>query len=70
MALFELEQHYEDEQPEYRAPTFRECAEEDVDLTFFEASEHAALWKVNGKESLVIFESDDLRDRSDRKSVV
>ena len=64
MALFELEQHYENEQPEYHAPTFRECAEEDIDLAFFEANEHAALWKVNGKETLVIFESDDLRDRS------
>lgn len=64
MALFELEQYYENEQPEYHAPTFKECAAEDIDLTFFDASEHAEERNVDGKDVVVIFEDSDLRERS------
>ena len=64
MALFELEQHYENEQPEYHAPTFKECAAEDIDLIFFDASEHAETRNVDGNDVVVIFEDSDLRERS------
>lgn len=64
MALFELEQHYENDQPDRHTPTFKECAVEDIDLAFFNDSEHAEKRNVDGKDAVVIFEDSDLRERS------
>ena len=42
MALFELNQEYGTvPDKEWKAPTFKECAAADIDLTFFEQDEHA-----------------------------
>lgn len=65
MALFELKQEYGAEPPqEWRAPTFKDCAAADIDLTFFEESEHADLHNVDGKDVLVILDTHDLREHS------
>lgn len=65
MALFELNQEYGtvlDE--EWKAPTFKECAAADIDLTFFEQDEHAEWHTVDGKKALVIVEDQRLKERS------
>lgn len=59
-----LFQHYENSDPQWKPPTFKECAEKDIDLVFFEENEHAATHKIDGKESLVIFEDSTLKVRS------
>ena len=52
MALFELEQDFgSDPETEWKAPTFKDCAAADIDLTFFEQDEHADLHTVDGKEA-------------------
>ena len=62
MALIELDQIYGAEDPEdLTAPTFKDFAAEDIDLTFFNGNEHADLHKVDGTEYLVIVEEEDVR---------
>ena len=61
MALFELKQEYADETPEWKAPTFKDCAAADIGLAFFNACEHAQLRTVDGKEMLVILEETALK---------
>ncbi len=34
MALFELDQHYENQSPEWRTPTFKDCVAADIGLAF------------------------------------
>ena len=67
MALFDVEliQHYENEEPEWTPPTFKDCAAADIDLTFFNNNEHAALHHIDDKKDvLVIFEESDLRQHN------
>ena len=62
MALFELTQSYESEQPEeWQRPTFKDCAAADISLAFFNNDEHAEQHTVDGKLALVILEEDDMR---------
>ncbi len=61
-ALF---QHYENPDPQWKLPTFKECAEEDIDLVFFQKNEHASMHKIDGKEALlVVFEDSSLKVQS------
>lgn len=61
-ALF---QHYENPDPQWKLPTFKECAEEDIDLVFFQENEHASMHKIDGKEALlVVFEDSSLKVQS------
>lgn len=64
MALFELKQHYENEENQRKPPTFKECAAREIDTTFFDESEHAEEYKVDGKLMLGIQEEADLRKHS------
>lgn len=64
MALFELDQKYEDEEPEWKAPTFKECVESDVDEVFFNEDEHADIHTVDGKKVLVVLETSRLQEHS------
>ena len=42
--------------------TFKDHASEDIDLAFFNESEHADRHTIDGKECLVVLEDDDLRE--------
>ena len=64
MALFDIAQHYENEDPEWKKPTFKECVAADIDLAFFNAEEHAEPHIVDGNEYLVIVEEEDVRKHS------
>ena len=65
MALFELNQEYGTAtDKEWKAPTFKECAAADIDLTFFAQDEHAEWHTVDGKKALVIVEDQRLKERS------
>ena len=64
MPLFQLKQHYENETPEWTAPTFKDCAAADIRLAFFNENEHASIRNVDGKDVLVILEEDSLREHS------
>lgn len=65
MALFELEQDFgSDPETEWKAPTFKDCAAADIDLTFFEQDEHADLHTVDGKEALVIVDDQRLKEHN------
>lgn len=61
MALFELKQHYENEEKPRKPPTFKDCAAREIDTTFFDEDEHAEEYKVDGKLMLGIQEEADLR---------
>lgn len=43
------------------APTFKDCVERDIDLAFFNLSEHAETHHVDGKLIPVVLEEDDVR---------
>ena len=62
MPLFDLEQHYENATPEWKRPTFKDCAAADITLAFFNESEHAEKHTVDGEEALIILEDFDMRD--------
>ena len=65
MALFDLEQEYGAERKaEFARPTFKDCVAVDIDLTFFNADEHAELHTVDGKEMLIVWEEDLLRQHN------
>lgn len=65
MALFELKQEYGTApQEEWKAPTFKDCAAADIDLTFFETDEHADIHNVDGKDVPVVLDTHDLRQHS------
>ena len=64
MALFELKQHYENKEDPWEPPTFKECAAMEIDATFFDQSEHAEEYKVDGRTMLCIREETDLRKHS------
>ena len=65
MALFELNQDYEPKPgEEWSAPTFKDCAAADLELTFFEENEHAEWHTVDGKKVLVILEDHGLKERA------
>lgn len=64
MALFELDQKYEDPQEPWKMPTFKDCAAADVPQTFFNGDEHAELREVDGKECLIILEESTLKEHS------
>ena len=64
MPLFDLEQHYENATPEWKRPTFKDCAAADITLAFFNESEHAEKHTVDGEEALIILEDFDMRDHS------
>jgi len=64
MALFELEQHYENEAPERTPPTFKDCAAADIIKAFFCENEHASWHNIDGKKALVIFEESTLKEHS------
>lgn len=66
MALFELKQTYSDGgSDEWKAPTFKDCVEKDIDYTFFNENEHAEYHKIDDREHiLVIFEENTIKTRS------
>lgn len=66
MALFELKQNYStDTGEEWQMPTFKDCVEKDIDLTFFNNNEHAEYHKIDSKENiLVIYEENVIKKRS------
>lgn len=63
MALFELEQDYENAEQEKKR-TFKDFAAADIDAVFFNGDEHAEPHNVDGKDVLVILEKRDVRDHS------
>lgn len=65
MALFELDQEYGTEPPkEWKPPTFQDCVAADVDLVFFNRTEHANLHTVDGVEALVVLEENATKEDS------
>jgi hypothetical protein len=62
--LFDLTQSYENMTKEWKMPTFRDCVKKDIDLAFFNVSEHADMHLVDGKECPVVIEDEDLREHS------
>lgn len=64
MALFELKQDYGEPASPWERPTFKDCAQADIELAFFNGSEHADWHNVDGKDALVIFEDSKLKERS------
>lgn len=46
------------------APTFKDCAANDITQVFFNGDEHAEMRKVDGKDALVILEEDTLKEHS------
>lgn len=63
MALFELKQDVAAPGNPWKRPTFKDCVAADIDLTFFEANEHAEWRTVDGKKALVILEDISLKER-------
>lgn len=61
MALFELNQSYENAAEEWKRPTFKDCAAADIDLAFFNGEEHAETHKVDGKDALIVLEENTLK---------
>ena len=64
MALFEITQDYENEEEEWKRPTFKDCAKADISLAFFNLDEHAETHTIDGKEAPVIIEESTLREHS------
>jgi len=65
MALFELNQSYENAAEEWTRPTFKDCVAADIDLAFFNGDEHAELHNVDDKKDvLVVLEEDILKRHS------
>lgn len=62
-ALFDLEQDYENAEPQKKR-TFKDFASADISAVFFNGDEHADLHNVDGKDVLVILEKDGVRDHS------
>lgn len=58
MALFE------NESLNWKRPTFKDCAAEDITETFFNQDEHACLQNIDGKDVTVILEEYILHERS------
>ena len=62
MALFELNQSYENAPVEWQRPTFKDCVARDIDLAFFNGDEHAEKHHVDDKKDvLVVLQEDDAR---------
>lgn len=67
MALFELKQDYGNaEEGLPPPPTFKDCAAADIDLVFFNGTEHADIHLIDGKEALVVIEEGGLREHNSR----
>ena len=65
MALFEMEQEHGTEAPtEFVRPTFKDCAAVDINLAFFNEDEHAEWHTVDGKQMLIVWEEDLLRQHN------
>ena len=67
MALFELNQSYENAAPttERKRPTFKDCVAADIDLAFFNGNEHAERHNIDEKTNvLVVLEEDNLKRRA------
>lgn len=67
MALFDLidlEQHYENKTPGRARLTFKDCAAADITDVFFCEDEHAEMHNIDGKDMLVIFQEDKLKEHS------
>lgn len=65
MPLFDLEQHFGEDPPEeWKRQTFKDCAAADINLAFFNESEHAERHTVDGEEALIILEDFDMREHS------
>lgn len=62
MALFDLKQDYENAEPEWKPPTFKDCAAADISIVFFNGNEHAEPRKVDGKECLIVLEESTLKE--------
>lgn len=64
MPLFDLDQEYEwPEKPEVKK-TFQDYATEDIDSVFFNATEHAEMREVDGKEVPVVIEDGRVKPHS------
>jgi hypothetical protein len=65
MALFELDQNYgEDEETEWKMPTFKDFIKEDLERAFFCEDEFAEWHIIDGKKCLVVVEEEDVRQHS------
>ena len=64
MALFELNQKYENAADGWKPPTFKDCAAADISLAFFNGGEHAERRTVDGKECLIVLEESALKEHS------
>ena len=64
MALFELNQKYENAADGWKPPTFKDCVAADISLAFFNGGEHAERRTVDGKECLIVLEESTLKEHS------
>ena len=65
MALFELNQDYGPKPgEEWSAPTFKDCAAADLELTFFEENEHAEWHTVDEKKVLSFLKNQGWKERA------
>ena len=63
--LFDVEQHFGEEPPkEWKRPTFKDCAEADIKLTFFNEDEHAEWHNVDGVDALIVLDDVDVREHA------
>lgn len=67
MALFDLidlKQHYENKEPENPPLTFKEAAAADITDVFFCGDEHAEMHNIDGKDVLVIFYENTIKEHN------
>lgn len=64
-ALFDLEQHFGEKPPEeWKRPTFKDCAAEEINSTFFNETEFAEMHNVDGVDALIVLEDVDVREHA------
>ena len=63
--LFDLVQDFEGEPPkEWKRPTFKDCAAEEIKTTFFNDTEFAERHNVDGVDALIVLEDVDVREHA------
>lgn len=48
----------------WKRPTFKDCAAADINLAFFNMDEFAEMHDIDGKDMMVVFEEDGLKEHS------
>lgn len=64
MTLFEPKQASAAGKETRAIPTFKDCVAADIDLVFFNESEHAEVHTVDGRQALVVLEDHGLKEHS------